>query len=347
MLRGAIEKITRGEDLEREEARQAALAMLGGDVPDSVIGGLLVGLRAKGETEAEITGFAQGMREVRVSITPAATTLVDTCGTGGDRSGTFNISTTAALIAAAAGVKVAKHGNRGVSSRCGSADVLEALGVDIEMPPAAVKECIETIGFGFMFAPAFHPAMKRVMGPRKDLGVPTIFNILGPLTNPAGARAQVLGVNSAELAPLMGRVLCALGCERAYVLHGMDGLDEFSLSSETIVCELDHGVIVEYLLEPEDLGFARRRSVALKGGDADRNAAITRSVLAGEEGPALEACTANAAFAVVAGGVASSLREGVETARSAVESGAAATVLQRLASFSKSGGNGGGADVSR
>ena len=346
MLRDTIDKVARGEDLEREEARQAALAILRGDVPDSVIGGLLVGLKAKGETEDEITGFAQGMREVKLGITPGTATLVDTCGTGGDRSGTFNISTTAALIAAAAGVRVAKHGNRGVSSRCGSADVLEALGVDIEMGPAAVQECIETIGFGFMFAPAFHPAMKRVMGVRRDLGVPTIFNILGPLTNPAGARAQVLGVSRAELVPLMGRVLCLLGCERAFVLHGTDGLDEFSLSSETIVCEVEGGVMTEYQLEPEDLGVVRQRRSELAGGDADRNADITRSVLAGQQGAALEVCVANAAFAVVAGGAACSLAEGAAAAREAVESGKGARVLERLVSFSKATANGGRADVS-
>lgn len=345
MLRDTIDKVARGEDLEREEARQAVLAMLGGDVPDSVIGGLLVGLKAKGETEAEITGFAQGMREVKVGIAPRTATLVDTCGTGGDRSGTFNISTAAAIIAAAAGVPVAKHGNRGVSSRCGSADVLEALGVDIEMGPAAVRECIETVGIGFMFAPAFHPAMKRVMGARRDLGVPTIFNILGPLTNPAGARAQVLGVNRAELVPLLGRVLCALGCERAFVLHGSDGLDEFSLSSDTVVCEVDRGVMSEYQLEPEDLGLVRRDSADLAGGDAECNAAIIRRVLGGDPGPAMEVCVANAAFAVVAGGRAESLSEGVAAAREAVETGEAAMMLDRLVSFDSKNGDRGGTDV--
>jgi anthranilate phosphoribosyltransferase len=335
MLRDTIDKVTRGEDLAREEARQAVLAMLGGDVPDSVIGGLLVGLKTKGETEAEITGFAQGMREVKLGIEPEAGTLVDTCGTGGDGSGTFNISTAAAIIAAAAGVPVAKHGNRSVSSRCGSADVLEALGVDIEMGPAAVVECIETIGLGFMFAPAFHPAMKRVMGVRRDLGVPTIFNILGPLTNPAGARAQVLGVNRAELVGLMGHVLCALGCERAFVLYGTEGLDEFSPSSETLVCEINSGLMSEYELEPEDLGLARSRRADLAGGDAEYNAAIIRRVLAGDRGAALDVCVANAAFAIVAGGRAESLTRGLEVAREAVETGEAARLLDRLVSFSE------------
>ncbi|PKQ28695.1 MAG: anthranilate phosphoribosyltransferase [Candidatus Anoxymicrobium japonicum] len=329
----AIEKIARGDGLDREEARRAAHVILSEDVPESVIGGLLIGLKTKGETEEEIAGFAQGMREVGVRIAPSVSTLVDTCGTGGDRSGTFNISTAAAIITAAAGVPVAKHGNRGVSSKCGSADVLEALGVNIEIGPESVCRCIEEVGIGFMFAPAFHPAMRRVMPARRALGVATIFNILGPLTNPAGAHAQVLGVSRSELAPLIGRVLCSLDCERAFVVHGMDGLDEFSLSTETEVCEVAGGSMIEYVMTPEDLGLSRVDKESLKGGDARMNASIIRSVLSGEKGPALEICLANAAFAILAGGVVQSAADGVAAARAAVDSGKAADTLDRLVSF--------------
>lgn len=334
MLRETVLKVARREDLGRDEARRAALALLGGEVPDSVMGGLLVGLKTKGETEDEIVGFAQGMREVKVSIAPSVETLVDTCGTGGDRSGTFNISTAAAIITAAAGVPVAKHGNRGVSSGCGSADVLEALGVEIAMKPEDVKACIEEVGIGFMFAPAFHPAMKRVMQTRRDLGVPTIFNILGPLTNPAGARAQVLGVNNIRLLPVMGRALNSLGCARAFVLHGRDGLDEFTLSARTAVCEVDNGNLREYELAPEDLGLSRAEPAEVAGGDAARNAERIREVLLGRQGPALDICLANAAFAIVAGGLAKTPAEGVALARRAVQSGKAQTVLERLVSYS-------------
>ncbi len=339
MLRDAIDKVSNGRDLDREESRRAALAILEGRVPESVIGGLLVGLKTKGETEAEIAGFAQGLREMKVGISPATRTLVDTCGTGGDRSGTFNISTAAAIVAAGAGVTVAKHGNRGVSSGCGSADVLEALGVDIAMSPEAVEECIETVGLGFMFAPAFHPAMKAVMGARRDLGVPTIFNILGPLANPANARAQVIGVNRADLVPVVGRVIGLLGCDRAFVLHGLDGLDEFTLCGRTRVFELDGGSARQYELEPPDIRCRPADSGALRGGNADFNASIIRRVLGGQEGPALEVTVANAAFAIVAGGAADSLDEGVAAARRAVASGDAAGVLKRLERF---GGRRGG-----
>jgi anthranilate phosphoribosyltransferase len=346
MLRETIDKVARGEDLDRDEARRAALEMLGGGVSDSVIAGLLVGLKTKGETEDEIAGFAQGMREVKVGIRPARSRLVDTCGTGGDRSGTFNISTAAAIIAAAYGVPIAKHGNRSVSSRCGSADVLEALGVNMELSPEGVRECIEVVGIGFMFAPAFHPSMKVVMGARRDLGIPTIFNILGPLTNPAGARAQVLGVNRLDLVGVIGRVLRSLDCDRAFVLHGMDGLDEFTLTGETAVCEIDGPSSREYVLSPGDIGCSEARPGDLVGGSAATNASLIRGVLSGEEGPALEVCIANAAFAIVAGGRAESLEEGVADARRAVASGEAARVLERLVSYSRRAGLGGREHVS-
>lgn len=343
VLKDAIEKLAGGEHLGREESRQVALGMLAGEVPDAVIGGLLIGLKTNGETADEIAGFAEGMREVKVTISPRTSTLVDTCGTGGDRKGTFNISTAAALIAAACGVPVAKHGNRGVSSACGSADVLEALGVDVAMEPEMVRECIERVGIGFMFAPLFHPAMKKVMNARRALGVPTIFNILGPLTNPAGAPAQVLGVGRAGLGPVMAGVLSDLGCERAYVLHGMDGMDEFTLTTGTFVYEVDPTGVRYLELSPEDLGMPRCALEELAGGNPEENARLLRSVLAGERGPRLDVCLANAGFAVAACGAARTVLQGVEMAGEAVASGEAARVLERLVEFSA----GGGSDVSR
>jgi anthranilate phosphoribosyltransferase len=306
-------------------------------VSDSLIAGLLIGLKTNGETADEIAGFASAMREVRISICPRSDTLVDTCGTGGDRKGTFNISTTSAFIAAAAGASVAKHGNRGVSSSCGSADVLEALGVDIEMPPATVSNCIDSVGLGFMFAPGFHPAMKRVMGVRKALGVPTIFNILGPLTNPAGASSQVLGVNSPGLVARMAAVLSGLGTTRAFVLHGLDGMDEFTLTDETMVCEVSGGTLREYILGPEDLGLDRCGRYRLSGGDPLENADILRRVLGGDTGPRLDVCLANAGFALAAAGVARTVVDGVALARKAVEAGAATEVLEDLLTYSRAG----------
>ena len=340
VIRSAIDKLACGGHLSRSEAHEAALAILEGEVPDALIAGLLVGLKAGGETAEEVAGFVEAMREVRVSISPRAEMLVDTCGTGGDRKGTFNISTTSGLIAAAAGASVAKHGNRGVSSGCGSADVLEALGVDIAMAPDAVSACIEQVGIGFMFAPGFHPAMRRVMGTRKALGTPTIFNILGPLTNPAGARAQVLGVNRPELVPLVAEVLSELGTGHAFVLHGDDGMDEFTLAAETMVCEVAGGGFKSYVLEPEDLGLRRCDPGAMAGGSPGENAETLRLVLGGTEGPRLDVCLANAGFALAAAGVASSVREGVGLARDAVGAGEATRVLESLVAYSREGAGG-------
>ena len=338
MITETIARLTDRQDLSRDEARRTVREILGGDVSDAAISGLLIALKMKGETCEEITGFAEGMREVAVPIRPDSGNLVDTCGTGGDRKGTFNISTAAGFIAAAAGVTVAKHGNRSVSSRCGSADVLEELGVEIAMDPERVRECIDTVGIAFLFAPTFHPAMRRVVEARRSLGVPTVFNLLGPLVNPAGARAQVLGVSRSELVPLMGEVLAGLGTERAFVMHGSDGMDEFTLAGETTVCEIADGRTSRYVVTPEDLGLDRCRPGDLTGGDAGRNASIIRDVLSGAEGPCLDISVANAAFAVVAGGKADSLKEGVERARRAVESGEAARRLEALVEFSRHGG---------
>ncbi len=334
MISATIDRLSQGKHLRRAEARELALAILGDEVPDCAIAGLLVALKAKGETAEEVAGFADGMRTMKVSLSPGAGRLVDTCGTGGDGKGTFNVSTAAAIIAAGAGVRVAKHGNRGISSGCGSADVLDRLGVDITMSPEKVCRAIDEIGIGFLFAPTFHPAMKRVAGVRKELGVPTIFNILGPLTNPAGARAQVLGVSKQELVSLMGTVLRDLGCERAFVLHGADGMDEFTLTAKTHVCEVRAETVSEYSVAPEDLGLPRAGLEGLKGGDADVNARIIRELLEGRPGPPLDIAVANASFAVVASGLASSLTEGTMLAKRSVESGGALAVLERLVAYS-------------
>lgn len=338
MITETITRLTEGRDLSRDEARRTVKEMLGGDVSDAAISGLLIALKMKGETCEEITGFAEGMREIAISIRPDSRNLVDTCGTGGDRKGTFNISTAAGFIAAGAGVTVAKHGNRSVSSRCGSADVLEELGVEIAMDPERVRECMDTVGIAFLFAPTFHPAMKRVVEARRSLGVPTVFNMVGPLVNPAGARAQVLGVSSREMVPIMGEALVELGADRAFVLHGNDGMDEFTLTGETTVCEVADGRLSRYTVAPEDLGFDRCRPGDFEGGDAALNATIIRDVLAGAAGPSLDISVANAAFAVVAGGKADSLEDGVRLAREAVESGEAARRLEEMVEFSRDGG---------
>lgn len=339
-----LKSVTSGRHIPRDEARRTVRAMFENDVGDALIAGLLVALKMKGESAQEIAGFAEGMRDVQVSIDPEARPLVDTCGTGGDGKGTFNISTAAAIITAAAGVCVAKHGNRGVSSRCGSADVLKELGVDIEMSPERVTECIERVGMGFLFAPTFHPAMRHVMGARRSLGVPTIFNILGPLTNPAGAKAQVIGVSREDLVGVIGEVLCDLDAEHAFVLHGADGMDEFSLASETVVCEVRSGERTFYILAPEDLGLRRCAPGELAGGGAALNASIMMGVLSGEAGPRADICVANAAFALVAGGKGDSPAEGVRLARRAIDDGSAMRRLQMLVEFS---GATGGDDVPR
>lgn len=329
MLKERVAKVVSGESLEKEEARETLREILGGGESDALIAGLLVGLAMKGETPEEIAGFASGMREMAIPVRRTHP-VIDTCGTGGDRKGSFNVSTAAAFIAAGAGALVAKHGNKGVSSACGSADVLARLGVKIELGPEKSAECIEKVGICFLFAPAFHPATKRVMGVRTSLGIPTVFNLLGPLTNPSSPEAQVLGVNRLELLPLMGKALSELGVEKAYVLHGKDGMDEFSLSSETHVFEVNGGKSSEYVLYPEDLGLKRHSCEEIRGGDPERNAAIIHEVLAGEPGACLETSVANAAFALAAAGIASSPIEGVELARESVFSGAAAKKLERL-----------------
>jgi len=324
-----IERVTDSEDLTVEEAEAVATAVFE-DATEAQIGALLAALRAKGETEAEIAGFAKGMRAAARTIAPDREVLVDTCGTGGDDHDTINVSTTSAIVAAGAGIPVAKHGNYSVSSSSGSADVLEEVGVTVDAEPPAVEGAIEERGIGFMLAPVFHPAMKAVIGPRKELGMRTIFNVLGPLTNPAGADAQVLGVYDPDLVSLIARSLAHMDVERALVVHG-SGLDEMAIHDTTTVAEVRGGEIEEYTLAPEDVGLERRPLAEIAGGSPEENAADLRGILEGEVGGARrDIILLNAGAAVYVAGETDSIEAGVERARRAIESGAAATKLDAL-----------------
>ncbi|WP_338738290.1 anthranilate phosphoribosyltransferase [Haloplanus salilacus] len=324
-----IERVTDGEDLTRTEARDAARAVFE-EATEAQIGALLAALRSKGETETEIAGFAQGMRDAARTIDPDRTPLVDTCGTGGDDYDTINVSTTSAIVAAGADVAVAKHGNYSVSSSSGSADVLEVAGVDVEAEPPAVEEAIEHDGIGFMLAPVFHPAMKAVIGPRKELGMRTVFNVLGPLTNPAGADAQVVGVYDPDLVPVLARALAQMGIERAMVVHGA-GMDEITLHDATTVAEVDGEEVTEYTLTPADLGLDRAPIEAVAGGGPEANAADLRGIVEGEvTGPKRDIILANAGAAIYVAGRAADLESGVDAAREAIDSGSAAAKLDDL-----------------
>ncbi|MDS0478514.1 anthranilate phosphoribosyltransferase [Natrinema sp. 1APR25-10V2] len=324
-----VERVTDGQDLTQEDARAASTAVFE-DATEAQIGALLTGLRAKGETEAEIAGFAEGMRAAARTISPDREPLVDTCGTGGDDYNTINVSTTSAIVTAGAGVPVAKHGNYSVSSSSGSADVLEEVGVDVEAEPPAVEEAIETDGIGFMLAPVFHPAMKAVIGPRKELGMRTIFNVLGPLTNPAGADAQVVGVYEPDLVPVLAEALSRMDVERALVVHG-SGTDEIAIHGETRVAEVDGEAVEEYTLEPADLGLSEHDIDDISGGAPAENAADMRGIVAGDvTGAKRDVILANAGAAIYVAGEADSLEAGADAARDAIDSGAAATKLERL-----------------
>ena len=324
-----IERVTDGDDLTQDEARAVATTVFE-DATAAQIGALLTALRAKGETEAEIAGFAEGMRDAARTIRPDREGLVDTCGTGGDDYNTINVSTTSAIVAAGAGVPIAKHGNYSVSSSSGSADVLEEVGVDIEAEPPDVEETIERDGIGFMLAPVFHPAMKAVIGPRQELGMRTVFNILGPLTNPADADAQVLGVYDPDLVPVMAEALARLDVERALVVHG-DGLDEIAVHGETTVAEVTGDRIAEYTITPEDMGLETRDIEAIAGGSPEENAADLRGIVTGDvTGAKRDIILANAGAAIYVAGVAETHEAGVEQARQAIESGAAADKLDDL-----------------
>jgi anthranilate phosphoribosyltransferase len=328
-MQAHIEVLTDGTDLSFEEAETAANRVFEG-ATDAQIGALLAALRAKGETETEIAGFATGMRGAARTISPERRPLVDTCGTGGDAFDTINVSTAAAIVAAGAGVAIAKHGNYSVSSSSGSADVLEELGVTIDAQPPAVERTIDERGIGFMLAPVFHPAMKAVIGPRKELGMRTIFNALGPLTNPAGADTQVVGVYDPELVPVCARALAQLDVSRALVVHG-SGMDEIALHDRTTVAEVDGGDVEEYTIEPADLGLDRYPVEAVAGGTPAENAAAIEGIVASEVGGGKrDIVLANAGAAVYVAGLADSLKAGVERAREAIEDGGAAETLVSL-----------------
>jgi anthranilate phosphoribosyltransferase len=305
----------------------------GGATPAQV-GAFLAALRLKGETVDEITGAAEVMRARADRVRVEHPIFVDTCGTGGDGQHTFNISTAAALVVAGAGLPVAKHGNRSVSSRCGSADVLAELGVDVEAPKEVVERCIREVGIGFLFAPRLHPAFKAVAGIRRELGVRTVFNLLGPLANPAGARRQVMGVYEARWVPVIAGVLAALGAEHAFVVHG-EGLDEIAVTGMTHVCEVKGGSVERFSMVPEDIGLGRWERAAIAGGDPPENARILREVLAGRKGAPRDAVLANAAAALVAGDAAPDLRTGVGLAAASIDRGAAAEKLSRLVAVSR------------
>jgi anthranilate phosphoribosyltransferase len=331
----ALADVLERRSLSRERAREVMGGVMSGEATPAQIGGFLVALRAKGETADEIAGFAEAMRQHAVAVHPERTDLVDTAGTGGDGAQTLNISTAAALVAAAAGAGVAKHGNRAVSSACGSADVLEALGFDLEQPPERIARSIDELGFGFMFAPSHHPAMRHAAPVRRELATRTVFNVLGPLTNPAGARAQVVGVYSSSLVRTIAEVLRLLGSRRAFVVHGAGGIDELSPAGPNLVCEVADGEIVERTIDPLELGVPRCRPEELAGGTPEENAQSIRDVLAGMPGPRRDAILLNAAGAIAAAGQAPDLREGLELARSAVDSGGASERLEALVAFSR------------
>jgi len=335
MIKEAIAALVSGRSLTIEEAAQVMEEIMNGEVTPAQFGAFVTALRLKGETVDEITGLARTMRAKAVPVTVAGP-VVDTCGTGGDGSATFNISTTAAFVVAGAGLKVAKHGNRAMSSQCGSADVLEALGVRLDLTAEQVQRCLEEVGMGFMFAPAFHPAMKYAAAPRREIGIRTVFNIVGPLTNPAGAEAQVLGVADGSLVEKLARVLQNLGCHHALVVHGEDGLDEITLTGKTLVCELKDGRINSYAVSPEDFGLSRAGLDSLRGGTVDENAALLRSILDGAPGPQRDVVLLNAAAALVAGDRVPSLEPGLDLAREALASGRALAKLEQLIEFSQS-----------
>jgi anthranilate phosphoribosyltransferase len=333
MIGAAIGKLVEHEHLTEEEAAQAMRQIMEGEATPAQIAAFLIALRIKGETIAEITGCARVMREKATRIRVPYPNVIDTCGTGGDGSQTFNISTTAAFVVAGAGVPVAKHGNRAMSSRCGSADLLQALGVAIELGPEKAESCLAEVGITFLFAPLFHTAMKHAIGPRREIGVHTIFNILGPLTNPAGAKQQLLGVSRRALAEPMARVLGNLGSARAFVVHGHDGLDEITTTGETYITTLDAGEIASYTITPEQFGLRRVPRGALAGGDARQNAAITLAVLEGKHSPHRDVVLLNAAAALIVAGTATDVAEGLQIAAQAIDSGAALEKLRRLQRF--------------
>jgi anthranilate phosphoribosyltransferase len=335
VIQAAIHALLDGHDLSREDAREVMGEIMAGEATPAQIGGFLVAMRAKGETADEIAGCAEAMRAHVLEVRPSRADVVDVVGTGGDGAQTFNISTTAAIVASAAGAAVAKHGNRAVSSISGSADVLEALGFTLEQPPERIAESIDTLGFGFMFAPLHHPAMKHAAPVRRELGTRTLFNVLGPLTNPAGARAGVFGVYSPEAARTVADALAVLDSRRAFVVHGAHGVDELSPAGPNLVFEVVDGNVRERVIDPADLGLAACEQGALAGGSPDENARVAREIFAGATGARRDAVTLNAAGAIAAAGHARDLREGLAIAAETIDSGAAAARLEQLVAFSR------------
>jgi anthranilate phosphoribosyltransferase len=330
-----LDKLTRHQDLTADEAAGAMREVMEGRATPTQLAALLAALVMKGERPAEIVGFARTMREHAVKLSQPAGEVFDTCGTGGDRSGTFNISSAAALVVAACGVRVAKHGNRSVSSRCGSADVFEQLGVNVTVPPAVVERSLHDTGIAFFFAPTFHPSMRHAAQTRRELGIRTTFNLLGPLTNPAGARRQIVGVPRAELTELLAHALRLLGTERAWVVHGAEGIDEISISGYTKVAECRNGAVHTFYIHPAEFGMAKGVKGTLAGGTAAENAGIIRSVLAGEHGAPRDVVLINAGAALFVAGAAASVRDGIARAADAIDSGAAKERLDAMARASQ------------
>jgi len=335
MFAALLEKLHQRQDLTVDEATAAMGAIMDGRATAAQIAGLLVGLRAKGERPAEIVGLARAMRAHAVPLSRPRPEAFDTCGTGGDGAGTLNVSSLAALVLAACGVPVAKHGNRSVSSRCGSADLFEALGVDVAAPPARVERCLDVAGVAFFFAPTFHPSMRHAAPARRELGIRTAFNLLGPLTNPAQPGRQLVGVPRPDMTELVARALALLGVERAWVVHGADGLDEISTCGYTKVSECRAGLVHTFYVHPSDVGLPKAGREALGGGDAATNAALAREVLAGRPGAARDIVLLNAGAGLLIAGRAASMREGLERAAAALDDGAAAATLDRMVRASR------------
>ncbi len=335
MFTQLLEKLTRREDLSADQAASAMDAIMEERATPSQVAGLLMGLAMKGERPPEIVGLARAMRNHAVAFPTPCADAMDVCGTGGDRAGTFNISSIAALVVAAAGVPVAKHGNRSVSSRCGSADVFEALGVRTTAPVPLLQRSLAEAGIAFLFAPSFHPSMRYAAGVRKELGLRTAFNLLGPLTNPARPRRQLVGVPRPELTELLARALAMLGSERAWVVHGADGLDEISTTGYTKVSECRDGAVNTFYLHPSDVGLPKAGRAALAGGDAAENATSARAILAGEQGPRRDIVVLNAAAALLVAGRACDLREGLAMAGAALDAGKAAATLEAMVKASQ------------
>ncbi len=335
-LLDALRKVVNRENLTQGEAKEAMRVIMKGEATPTQIAGFLVALRMKGETVAEITGFAEAMKESAIKVDTKHRPVVDTCGTGGDRLKTFNVSTVAAFIVAGAGVTVAKHGNRSVTSKAGSADVLEALGFNLQMRPERAKQALDEIGIAFLFAPNFHHAMKHALGPRRELGLRTVFNLLGPIVNPCPLDGQLMGVYEGSLTPTVARVLSNLGVKRAFVVHSLDGMDEISITSATQVSEVKGGEVSTYVVFPEDFGFKRTDPRELEGGDAEENAKLMRLILNNElEGPKRDFVILNAAAAIVAAGVADSIKDAIPVAEESLRSKAALKKLDALIEFSQ------------